>query len=377
MKHFTLLRLIGLGVIVGIFALGSSSGPAGAGNFFTGAPSTGGGTEGTCNTCHSSGASDFGEPVVTWNISETDGGSNVTSYTPGQTYFVNVTVTAPDATVTPAAFGFSSLFLDDTAAPNGASAVIAGTFTNNDSKTRFTNNNGRTYVEHNSRTESGSWSFQWTAPAMGFGLVKIYSSGNIVNSNFGTSGDSGSTSSTVVDLIESSTLPVSLSSFTAESVKSSVNLDWITETEDNSSHFSVERSSDGTTFTTIDRVLAAGISERLQRYSLTDEEVPASQQFYRLNMVDLDGASAYSQVVSVVINASTGLSIYPNPAEDFVTLQLDTEETATIRLLSANGRVIRNGLAAGQHDVSNLKPGIYLLEISTKTGRTVERLVKR
>jgi hypothetical protein len=94
-------------------------------------------------------------------------------------------------------------------------------------------------------------------------------------------------------------------------------------------------------------------------------------------MVDLDGASAYSQVVSVVINASTGLSIYPNPAEDFVTLQLDTEETATIRLLSANGRVIRNGLAAGQHDVSNLKPGIYLLEVSTKTGRTVERLVKR
>ncbi|NJN35007.1 MAG: T9SS C-terminal target domain-containing protein, partial [Saprospiraceae bacterium] len=64
-----------------------------------------------------------------------------------------------------------------------------------------------------------------------------------------------------------------------------------TASERNGSHFDVQRSKDGKTFTTIGQVKAVGNSLTLQRYEFSDENPLSGTNYYRLNAVDLDGAA--------------------------------------------------------------------------------------
>ncbi|MEM9923996.1 MAG: choice-of-anchor V domain-containing protein, partial [Cyanobacteria bacterium P01_D01_bin.50] len=173
-----------------------------------------------------------------------NGGANVTEYVPGRTYFATVTVSAPMGN--PAGYGFQAVFLDDPASgiPQGVgNAVIPMT----EDSARIGMNAGRQYIEHRFRTPSGSWNFEWTAPAAGTGDVKLYSVGNAVNGANGSGGDSGSSMSTVITLTEQ-TLPVELAAFNATVHKQEVKLDWTSATEENVSHFELERSANGINF---------------------------------------------------------------------------------------------------------------------------------
>lgn len=93
-------------------------------------------------------------------------------------------------------------------------------------------------------------------------------------------------------------VPVTLISFNAAKENSNVLLSWQTAQEVNSSYFAVEKSYDGQTFYRVGTVNAAGNSSSILNYSYTD--INASRYggmvYYRLKMVDLDGASVYSEV---------------------------------------------------------------------------------
>ncbi|MFT5999853.1 MAG: hypothetical protein ACI81P_002312 [Neolewinella sp.] len=192
-RYLAIFAAIGLA----IFFLASSSGPAANGNFYTGAPNLNGGTEGTCNTCHSSGAATFGEPVINVSLLADGETDPVTEYTPGQTYMVTVAVGYTMAA--PEAIGFSSQFL--TASSPETTAGVLG---NPASGSQISSGQGdRKYAEHNTpNTTDSLFTFEWTAPEAGAGEVKMYVAANLVNRNGSTSGDSGSTSPTVVSLTE-------------------------------------------------------------------------------------------------------------------------------------------------------------------------------
>lgn len=106
-------------------------------------------------------------------------------------------------------------------------------------------------------------------------------------------------------------LPVELVSFAANAANDRVELFWETATEIGSSHFLVERSSDGQMWTAITRVEAAGESQLLVTYSVFDSSPLSGRSFYRLQSVDSDGSSEYSDAVIV---ERAGVHAYPNPA---------------------------------------------------------------
>lgn len=179
-----------------LFFLGNSSGPAANGNFYTGAPGASGGTENTCSTCHNSGS--FGEPAIDVSFALDGNPVGLTGYTPGATY--RVTVAIGHGNTAPAAYGFSSQFLNTANSP----ATPVGTPANPDGATRISNGSGdRKYIEHSASNQDSTFSFDWTAPAAGAGTVNYYVVGNLVNLNGGTSGDNGSTSPTIITLRES------------------------------------------------------------------------------------------------------------------------------------------------------------------------------
>ena len=76
------------------------------------------------------------------------------------------------------------------------------------------------------------------------------------------------------------------------------------------------------------------------------------------------------------------LQVFPNPAKDFVQLELelDRPEAISIRLFDSQGKQLRqHSLAIEQlisHpiDLRSLSPGIYFVEIETSRGRVSKRL---
>ena len=72
------------------------------------------------------------------------------------------------------------------------------------------------------------------------------------------------------------------------------------------------------------------------------------------------------------------LEIYPNPANQFVTIKNNATEIK-VRILDANGRIIEEHLDnASSHsfDISRLKKGFYLLEITTEHRKIVKQFIK-
>jgi len=113
-------------------------------------------------------------------------------------------------------------------------------------------------------------------------------------------------------------LPVELTSFTAKVSGGKVQLDWTTATEINNSGFDIERSFDGSTFTSVGFVKGNGTTTEPREYSFIDKfEFKATQSiYYRLKQFDYDGSVNYSNIISVVVEMPLEYSLdqnYPNP----------------------------------------------------------------
>jgi ELWxxDGT repeat protein len=186
------------------------------------------------------------------------------------------------------------------------------------------------------------------------------------------------------------TLPVILTSFTAAPVKNDVQLNWSTSTEINSSHFNIQKSEDGNSFTTVATVQAAGNSSVTKYYQYTDIGAlvtNAPMLYYRLQTNDQDGRVDYSRVVSVPINKTpNGLIIYPNPAKDVIQFAytLQNVQKPTMRIIDADGKIVRSGLLGNTQNanhasvnISTLPAGVYYLQVINGKNVQTARFVKQ
>lgn len=173
-------------------------------------------------------------------------------------------------------------------------------------------------------------------------------------------------------------LPVELLTFTGRSNGDVNELEWATASEDNSSAFIVERSVDGNVFQDLGSVQAAGNSQQEVGYAFIDEAPPSGVAFYRLRMIDLDGASEQSSVV-VVLRGANEVLLYPNPAESLVNVVSSLPGVATIRCSDAAGRSVRSYVAGNGDgapvplDVADLPPGFYGVECLGSSGAVLAR----
>jgi hypothetical protein len=171
-------------------------------------------------------------------------------------------------------------------------------------------------------------------------------------------------------------LAVSLTDFGVTKEGSVSLASWITETEQNNSHFNVQRSLDGNEFTTLGTVNTKAIdgnSNGTLNYDFTDARPAIGHNYYRLQMVDQAGKQTYSQIVDVVWGADGSVvTIYPNPATDKLNVDVSIDKVAQIevRLLDMSGRVIKSVVqqsAKGMNNVSinlgDIATGVYGVQI--------------
>ena len=115
-----------------------------------------------------------------------------------------------------------------------------------------------------------------------------------------------------------STLPVSLIkwSVTARDNNQAL-LKWTTTDAINFDHFVVQRSTDGSLFQNVQTVAAApGDSLAQHDYSYTDQDNWNGALYYRLMMVDHDGQTSYSNIMSISLQAAQSIRIYPTMVEN-------------------------------------------------------------
>ncbi|HZE83967.1 MAG TPA: T9SS type A sorting domain-containing protein, partial [Puia sp.] len=173
------------------------------------------------------------------------------------------------------------------------------------------------------------------------------------------------------------TLPVVLMNFTAVAENGVVALNWATAQESNSDHFSVERSTDnGSHWQILGNVAAQGYSSSQVNYSFSDQSPVSGVNQYRLLAVDRDGKSGYSIIKVVRTNLISGVSVYPNPAKDYVNVSIGTETTsgASIRLINQAGQTLAQRKLSGAAGttvslpVSSYPQGNYLIVVTGADG---------
>ncbi|MBV4357756.1 T9SS type A sorting domain-containing protein [Pinibacter aurantiacus] len=163
-----------------------------------------------------------------------------------------------------------------------------------------------------------------------------------------------------------SLLPLKLLSFNAKQSNSTGLLDWKVSEQQNTANFIVERSTDGTNYTAIGTIAAAGNYADAKTYSFTDKSPASGLNYYRLKMVDIDGKYTYSPVKTLRFDAiAGGLHILPNPVQSSFYIK-GLLEPANVRILDVNGKVVlvqSNVTATTALNAGSLARAAYLVQI--------------
>lgn len=187
-----------------------------------------------------------------------------------------------------------------------------------------------------------------------------------------------------------SPVPVKLLSFTAKPMNKDAVLLWQTASELNNSHFTVERSTDGREFTSIDNVKGKRNSQVLSNYTYTDKSIGSIYPFvyYRLRQVDIDGTIDLSDVMSVDFSQikENQVTVAPNPFnKDFMIIIDGTDaDEAVINVMNVQGKTcitekytLKNGENKLVIPSSNeLENGIYFVQITTLHAAQTIKVIK-
>ncbi len=345
---------------------------------YSGVPPTGrtGATGSTCRGCHS-----------TFPLNATGGSVNVTGlpttgYIPGNAYPFSLDIA--HATADRKKWGFSIIAVN-------SSGASVGSFTSSNPNAAL---NG-SELSHNGApvtSLAATYTFNnlsWTAPATASGPVTFYYVANASNNADGDNGDY------IYTGITSFALPIKLKSFTAANDRNTVVLNWQTASEVNSNYFDVERSDDGQFFFSMGKVKSKSnaSSSGASSYSFVDTKAASrgGNIFYRLKMVDNDGSSKYSNIISIKPNSTpfTINNIYPTiiKASDRINVEAvsDKNKVLEIAIIDEFGKIYLRqslNLTSGENSFkitlpATLPQGIIFVKFNTDNYQQTESLIVR
>ncbi len=179
-------------------------------------------------------------------------------------------------------------------------------------------------------------------------------------------------------------LPLKLESFTGINSNCSTIINWKTIQETNSLKFDVEQSIDGVIFNKVASLNAAGNSSALKNYNCTIPQPANNIAYYRLKMIDKDGAFSYSAIINVQNNcvAKDFMVLYPNPLQGTSVANLNFSATykskAFIICTNVDGQILSNQtiqIAAGLNSVSinftRFSAGTYFITVVRENGEKI------
>ena len=182
-------------------------------------------------------------------------------------------------------------------------------------------------------------------------------------------------------------LPIDLLSFTAEADGTSVDVTWVVSSQVNNDYYIIEKSMDCYTWKEVDRMTGEGNSNTETVYGLIDKHAYIGLSYYRLRQVDYDGKSESFHPVSVHVkdNKTITLKIKPNPAIDYIELEMDYTLDPLInhdvQIFDTNGHMVYKKHFIGEiHDfkinIQKFRPGCYVLKAKSDDINSSGKFIK-
>ncbi|MES2772606.1 MAG: T9SS type A sorting domain-containing protein [Bacteroidota bacterium] len=163
--------------------------------------------------------------------------------------------------------------------------------------------------------------------------------------------------------------PIKLLSFKAACTNGAVAINWETASEVNSAGFVIEKSREASNWSVVATLAAAGQSNSLKKYNVTDNTPFDSVTYYRLKSTDLDGKFTNSAIVAVMAcgGGKPGISVFPNPTTEGIYLTLTSANTYMMyELLNSSGQKVAGNPLQGNStfiSMKNLPPATYYLRM--------------
>ena len=137
-------------------------------------------------------------------------------------------------------------------------------------------------------------------------------------------------------------LPVKLLNFQGNLATNRVTLQWTVAQNEVVNKFDIERSNDGTNFTTVSFVSGSAKTGN-ENYQYA-ETIFSEKIFYRLKMTDKSGVVTYSKILVFKAGAATNniIKVINNPVTDKLTLSFEStgNNSVSVHILDMNGRQV-------------------------------------
>jgi len=172
--------------------------------------------------------------------------------------------------------------------------------------------------------------------------------------------------------------------FTAFNIGRAVEVQWLTNTIDESKSFILERSADGLNFEALKSIDQFTDKNRDAFFKELDKQPLIGANYYRLRQTLTDGSTSFSpiQAVNFQVNLDR-LNLFPNPAQEILKLQLPEfiGQSVSIQLFDTFGQlqkkltidnVSTSLISIPLTDYSN---GLYYLQISIAQQKAINRKV--
>lgn len=192
----------------------------------------------------------------------------------------------------------------------------------------------------------------------------------------------------VIAADETNPLPVELAMFNASANKRDITLTWRTETEVNTSHFSVEKKSGNGEWLKIGEVKAAGNSNSPKNYSFTETLLNCGLHTYRLKITDNDGTFKYSLETDASVDIPSVYALsqnYPNPFNPatVISYQLPEDSKVVLELFNITGEkvaiLINEEKPAGYYNynllATTLSSGVYFYKFTSGNFIGIKKMI--
>ena len=230
-------------------------------------------------------------------------------------------------------------------------------------------------VTWNANQEYTLATIQHSSTGMGNGIFELVTGDawtNAHNGNYYIELNGGNAEKGFYNTQASAPLPVELADFQARLLPNrTVALDWQSKTEHDLSHYAIEHSTDDLNFTEVGTVAAKNTLQQEVNYNFIHTNPRSGNNYYRLRMVDRNGAFEYSAVRSIVLeDKGKNFSLVPTPTTGPLTLlskNLDQYPTGLkYQLLDNSGKMLMTDNILNEKTDFNLSayaPGFYYLTI--------------
>jgi hypothetical protein len=185
-------------------------------------------------------------------------------------------------------------------------------------------------------------------------------------------------------------LPLKLVSFNAayNNTNQVANISWKMEGNDGMNNFELERSTDGTSFSSLGVVLPAAGESASYQYPDNISAVNGAIVYYRLLMNEKNGTAKYSNVIVVRKDKSPAqntLQLMPNPAGSNTSIRLNAEMKGSARVLitDMSGRTvtafdtkISEGVNTVQiNNLESYQRGFYMVQVRMQDKTWTSKLI--